>query len=109
MVFIPVAVLYVLAILLGLIKRHRFGGAHLFEGKLFALFGYLFLIVSLLGYYSDFVFYAAMVSWVIHSLANIIYLYKPEIFDKSFRSLILGLLGVNIKSKTFRFLLDGSD
>ena len=107
-IFIPVVVLYCIAILVGLIRRRRFGGAHLLEGKIFGLFGYLFLILSLLRYDYDFVFYAAMISWVIHSLANILYYYRPDLFDPNFRSLILGLLGLKIKSRLIDFLLDGS-
>ena len=80
-IFIPVVVLYSIAILVGLIKGSRFGGAHLLEGKIFGLFGYLFLILSLLGYDYDFVFYAAMISWVIHSLANILYQFRPDLFE----------------------------
>jgi phosphatidylglycerophosphate synthase len=107
-IFLPVVVLYVIAILVGFFKGNRFGGAHLLEGKIFGVFGYLFLILSLLGYDYDFVFYAAMLSWVIHSLANMLYFFKPGLFEPTFRSLILGLMGIKIKSKFINFLLDGS-
>jgi phosphatidylglycerophosphate synthase len=105
---IAVLLIYFSAILIGFIKGGRFGGAHLLEGKIFGVFGYFFLIYSLLGYYSDFVFYAAMVTWVIHSTGNILYFYRPDLFEPSFRSLILGLLGVKVNSNLIGFLLDDS-
>jgi len=103
-VFLPVVLIYLFAILLGLIKLGRFGGAHILEAKLFGLFGYTFLIVSFLGYYYEWIFIAAMASWVLHSGLNILYLYRSDIFDERFHSLIFGLMGVEIKSKVFKFL-----
>ena len=103
-VFLPVVIFYLIAILLGLIKLGRFGGAHILEGKLFGLFGYTFLIVSFLGYYFGWIFYAAMASWVLHSGLNILYLYRSDLFDERFHSLIFGLMGVVVKSKLFKFL-----
>jgi len=103
-VFLSVLAFYALAILLGLIKRKRFGGAHILEANLFGLFGYTFLIVSFLGYYFDWVFYAAMATWVLHSALNILFLFRPDFFDPRFHSLIFGLLGVEVKSRLFKFL-----
>lgn len=103
-VFIPVVIFYLITILLGLIKSGRFGGAHILEAKLFGLFGYLFLIVSFFGYYHEWIFISAMASWVLHSSLNILYLYRSDLFDERFHSLIFGLMGVEIKSKLFKIL-----
>lgn len=103
-IFLSVLAFYIFTILLGLIKKRRFGGAHILEAKLFGLFGYTFLIVSFLGYYFEWIFIAAMVTWVLHSALNILFLFRPDFFDERFHSLIFGLLGVEIRSKVFKIL-----
>lgn len=100
---IPAIILFVTSNLIGVIKNRQFGGTHLLEGKILAVFGYLGIILFLFGRYSD-VFLGLLIgSWVVHSIVNIIYHYRPGLFNKHQRSLILGLLGKDYKEGPIRY------
>ena len=101
---IPAAVLYTLVIMIGLIKIGRFGGAHILEGKPLALFGFLLVIQTMFDIFSPFVYYGLIITWSVHSLVNLLYLYRPDLFNVRQRSLILGLLGVEIEEGLIKYL-----
>jgi len=90
--------------IIGLIKIRRFGGAHILEGKPLALFGFLLVIQTMFDIFSPFVYYGLIISWTIHSLVNLLYLYRPNLFNESQRSLILGLFGVEIEQGLIKYL-----
>jgi len=101
---LPAALLYGLVMIVGLVKIRRFGGAHILEGKPLALFGFLLVIQTMFDIFSPLVYYGLIVSWTIHSLVNLLYLYRPDLFNKCQRSLILGLLGVEIEEGLIKYL-----
>ena len=94
---IPAAVIYAGSIVVGLVKHGHFGGAHIMEAKLLAVFGYLVVILAMFGKYSEVIYFCMIGSWVLHSLVNLLHHYRPELFNKHQRSLILGLLGIDIE------------
>ncbi|RLD06886.1 MAG: hypothetical protein DRI65_05845 [Chloroflexota bacterium] len=100
---IAAAVFYLVTIIIGLIKHHHFGGAHLLEGKPLALFGYLVVVQAMFGTYSDLSYFLMIGFWFIHSLVNFIHHFRPELFSKHQRSLILGLLGLDFEEGPIRF------
>lgn len=101
---LPAALLYGLVMVIGLIKLRRFGGAHIMEGKPLALFGFLLVIQTMFDIFSPFVYYGLIATWTIHSLVNLLYLYRPDLFNVKQRSLILGLLGVEIEEGIIKYL-----
>ena len=101
---IPAAGLYVLTMTIGLIKTRRFGGAHILEGKPLAFFGFLFVVQTMFDVFSAPIYYSLIASWTIHSLVNLLYLYRPDLFNEQQRSLILGLLDVEIKEGLIKYL-----
>lgn len=101
---IPATALYTLTIIIGLIKLRRFGGAHILEGKPLALFGFILVIQTMFDIFSPFFYYGLIVSWTIHSLVNLLYLYRPDLFNVKQRSLILGLLGIEIEEGIIKYL-----
>jgi len=101
---LPAALLYGLVMIVGLVKIRRFGGAHILEGKPLALFGFLLVIQTMFDIFSPLVYFGLIVSWTIHSLVNLLYLYRPDLFNKCQRSLILGLLGVEIEEGLIKYL-----
>jgi len=101
---LPAALLYGLVMIVGLVKIRRFGGAHILEGKPLALFGFLLVIQTMFDIFSPFVYYGLIISWMIHSLVNLLYLYRPNLFNESQRSLILGLFGVEIEQGLIKYL-----
>ncbi len=101
---IPAAGLYVLTMTIGLIKTRRFGGAHILEGKPLAFFGFLFVVQTMFDVFSAPIYYSLIASWTIHSLVNLLYLYRPDLFNEGQRSLILGLLGIEIKEGLIKYL-----
>lgn len=100
---IPALALFVISNLIGVIKNRQFGGTHLLEGKILAVFGYLGIVLFLFGSYSDVLLGLMIGSWVIHSIVNIIFHYRPELFNKHQRSLILGLLGKDYTEGPIRY------
>jgi phosphatidylglycerophosphate synthase len=101
---IPAIAIFVIMVLIGMIKNRRFAGAHLMEGKVLAVFGYLGLVSFMFGAYSDLVYGLMVGSWVFHSIINLIFHFRPDWFNKRQRSLILGLLGVEIEEGPIRYL-----
>ncbi len=100
---IPPIGLFLTAILIGIIKNRHFGGAHLMEGKILAVFGYLGIVMLLFGTYSEVVYFCMIGSWVVHSIVNLIFHYRPDLFNKHQRSLILGLLGLDFEEGPIRY------
>jgi len=100
---IPAAVVYLATTLVGLIKHRRFGGAHILEGKPLGLFGYLVVVLAMFGRYTDWVFFCMIGFWVLHSLVNLLYHFRPDLFDNHQRSLILGLLGLDFQEGPIRY------
>ena len=101
---IPAAGLYGLVMIIGLIKTRRFGGAHLLEGKPLAFFGFLFVVQTMFDIFSVPIYYGLIASWTIHSLVNLLYLYRPDLYNEGQRSLILGLMGIEIKEGLLKYL-----
>jgi len=101
---LPAALLYGLGMIVGLVKIRRFGGAHILEGKPLALFGFLLVIQTMFDIFSPFVYYGLIISWTIHSLVNLLYLYRPDLFNVRQRSLILGLLNIEIEEGLIKYL-----
>lgn len=100
---IPPMGLFLTAILIGIIKNRHFGGTHIMEGKILAVFGYLGIVMFLFGTYSEVVYFCMIGSWSIHSIVNIIFHYRPDLFNKHQRSLILGLLGLDFEEGPIRY------
>lgn len=100
---IPAIIYFLISNLIGIIKNRHFGGTHILEGKILAVFGYLGIILFLFGTYSEVVFALMIGSWAIHSTVNVIYNFRPDLFNKRQRSLILGLLGVEIEEGPIRY------
>jgi phosphatidylglycerophosphate synthase len=100
---IPAAGFYFITILIGILKHHRFGGAHILEGKPLALFGYMVVILSMFGIYSEVAYFCMIGFWFIHSLVNFIHHFRPDLFNKHQRSLILGLLGLDFEEGPIRY------
>jgi phosphatidylglycerophosphate synthase len=101
---IPAAGLYTLTMVIGLIKTRRFGGAHLLEGKPLAFFGFLFVVQTMFDIFSVPIYYGLIASWTIHSFVNLLYLYRPDLYNEGQRSLILGLMGIEIKEGLIKYL-----
>ena len=101
---IPAAGLYGLVMIIGLIKTRRFGGAHLLEGKPLAFFGFLFVVLIMFDIFSVPIYYGLIASWTIHSFVNLLYLYRPDLYNEGQRSLILGLMGIEIKEGLIKYL-----
>jgi len=101
---IPAAVLYAVVIIIGLIKLRRFGGAHILEGKPLALFGFWLVIQTMFDIFSPFVYYGLIITWAVHSLVNLLYLYRPDLYNVRQRSLILGLLNIEIEEGLIKYL-----
>lgn len=99
----PAAGLYVITILVGLIKHHHFGGVHILEGKPLGWFGYLVVVMSMFGYYSDLIYFCMIGCWFIHSIVTLIHHFHPELFNKHQKSLILGLLGLEFEEGPIMF------
>ena len=100
---IPAILLFLISTLIGIVKNHHFGGTHILEGKLLAVFGYVGIVLSMFGIYSGVVYACLIVSWIIHSIANIIHHFRPDLFSKHQRSLILGLLGLDYDEGPIRY------
>ncbi len=100
---IPAIGLFLTAILIGIIKNRHFGGTHIMEGKILAVFGYLGIVMFLFGKYSEVVYFCMIGSWAVHSIVNIIFHYRPDLFNKHQRSLILGLLGLDFEEGPIRY------
>lgn len=100
---IPVAAFYLVVILIGLIKHRHFGGAHILEGKIMSVFGYLVIFQAMFGTYSEGIYSCLLGSWVLHSLVTLIHHFRPELFKNHQRSLILGLLGLDFKEGPIRY------
>ena len=100
---IPAGGFYLITILVGLIKHRHFGGAHILEGKPLAVFGYLVVILTMFEIYSDVAYFCMIGSWFIHSLTNFIHHFRPDLFNKHQRSLILGLLGLDFEEGPIRY------
>lgn len=101
---IPSAAFYLLVIGIGLVKFRHFGGAHILEGKPLALFGYLVVIMSMFGIYAEWAYVGLIVSWNVHSLVNLIHHFRPDLFNKHQKSLVLGLLGLDFEEGPIRYL-----
>jgi phosphatidylglycerophosphate synthase len=103
-IYVVLAVLlYIVMIIVVLVKTNTFGGAHLLESKPFALFGYVFIVQAMFGYYYELVFFLAFISWILHSSVNILNVYRPDLFDNPQRSIILKLSGREISSGPFKY------
>ena len=100
---IPAILLFLTSNLIGIIKNRHFGGTHILEGKILAVFGYLCIILVLFGTYSEVLYICMIVSWFIHSIVNVIFHYRPDLFNKHQRSLILGLLGLEFEEGPIRY------
>lgn len=100
---IPPILFFLVTTLIGLIRNRKFAGAHILEGKLLAVFGYLFIVLFLFGTYSETLYIIMIASWILHSIVNIIFHYRPDLFNKHQRSLILGLLGLEFKEGPIRY------
>jgi phosphatidylglycerophosphate synthase len=100
---IPPILLFITANLIGVIKNRHYGGTHILEGKILAVFGYLGIVLFLFGIYSEVIYGFMIGSWVVHSTVNIIFHYRPDWFNKHQRSLILGLLGVEFEEGPIRY------
>jgi len=99
----PAIGLYVFVILIGLVKHHHFGGSHILEGKLLALFGYLVVVLGMFGIYNQVIYYCMIGSWFIHNITNLIHHFRPDLFSKHQKSLILGLLGLDFEKGPIRY------
>lgn len=100
---IPAILLFLISNLIGIIMHRHFGGKHILEGKLLAVFGYLGIVLSMFGIYSEVVYACMIGSWFVHSIVNIIHNYRPDLFNKHQRSLILGLLGLDFEEGPIRY------
>jgi cardiolipin synthase len=100
---VPAIILFLISNLIGVIKNRQFGGTHILEGKILAVFGYLGIVLFLFERYSDMLLALLIGSWVIHSIVNIIFHFRPDLFNKHQRSLILGLLGKDYKEGPIRY------
>ena len=100
---IPPAILYLASLIIGLVKHHRFAGAHLLEGKLLPVFAYLVIVLAMWGRYSEWLFTCLIAAWVLSGIVNITFHYRPDLFNKRQRSLILGLMGLDIEEGLIRY------
>jgi phosphatidylglycerophosphate synthase len=100
---IPAIIFFVVTAVIGLIKNRKFAGAHLLEGKILAVFGYLGLVSFMFGFYSDVIFGLMIGSWIVHSIVNLIFHFRPDLFNIRQRSLILGLLGIEFEDGLIRY------
>jgi phosphatidylglycerophosphate synthase len=94
---------YLVTIIIGLVKHRHFGGAHILEGKPLALFGYWVVVMAMFGTYSELIYFCMIGSWFIHSLVNFIHHFRPDLFSKHQRSLVLGLLGLDFEEGPIRY------
>lgn len=101
---IPGIVLFLTYIIISLIKTRGIDGHHILEGKILGVFGYLGIVLALFGAYSEWVYICMIGAWILNSLVNIIYTFRPDLFNKHQRSLILGLLGLDFEEGPIRYL-----
>ena len=100
---IPPAVLYGINLAIGLIKHHRFAAAHLLEAKLMPVMAYIVIVLAMFGVYNQLVYMIMIASWVLNSVVNITFHYRPDLFNRHQRSLILGLLGLDFEQGLIRY------
>jgi len=100
---IPGILIFLTSVLIGIFKNRNFGGTHIMEGKILAVFGYLGIVMFMFGTYSEVVYICMIGSWVVHSIVNLIFHYRPDLFNKHQRSLILGLLGLEFEEGPIRY------
>jgi phosphatidylglycerophosphate synthase len=98
--------LYVTAIVVGIIRRKKFGGAHLLSSTVMCVVGYLFLIGAFYGARVPVMFYAAIGAWLYFSAETTIYSFWSKLLDNGLRSGFLGLTGKDIRSKFVRVFIE---
>ena len=96
---LPAIALFLITAVVGIIRNRKFAGAHLLEGKILAVFGYLGLVCFMFGKYTDVIFGLMIGSWIVHSIVNFIYHFRPDLFNKRQRS----LMGVEFEEGPIRY------
>ncbi|MFN2282527.1 MAG: CDP-alcohol phosphatidyltransferase family protein, partial [Anaerolineales bacterium] len=59
----PPAALYLVNLVIGLVKYHRFAAAHLLEGKFLPVFAYFVIVLAMFGRYYDWLYIALIFSF----------------------------------------------
>ncbi len=96
---------YLATIAVGLARSRRFGGAHLLFAKLLGLVGYTFAAVTLLAGFSPGLYYLTIAMVLLFSLETSLYHFRPDLFQNSLHSSVLGLLRFDVRARFVRYLL----
>ena len=97
------AALYLASLIIGLVKHHRFAGAHLLEGKLLPVFAYIVIVLAMFGRYHEWLYIITLACLVLSAAVNTLFHYRPDLFNKHQRSLVLGLLGLDFEEGLIRY------
>jgi phosphatidylglycerophosphate synthase len=100
---VPPAALYLAQLVIGLVKHGRFAAGHLLEGKLLPVMAYIMIVLAMFGTYSETIYLITLASCILSGIVNITFHYRPELFNKHQRSLILGLLGLDFEEGPIRY------
>ena len=100
-----VLLMYVLTIVIGLVKRRQFGGAHLFSSKVLGFGGYLFVIVTYIFAFEPLLFYIAAGSLAYFCLETSLYSFFPRLLENRMKCVVIGLIGKDVSPRFLEGLI----